>query len=96
MNSVSLLLRLKLLLWFFEVWVVFSLNCLSFIYSSVVTLFNDFKNYIITLDLIHDGRLVEFPIIMQISYIILRGQTTQRRVIITNILATLMICSTFI
>ena len=41
-----------------------------------------------TIDLIHDGRHVGFAIIMQISYSHLRGQTTQVREVITNILAT--------
>ena len=40
------------------------------------------------IDLIHDGRNVGFAIIMQISYSHLRGQTTQVREVITNILAT--------
>ena len=48
------------------------------------------------IDLIHDGRHVGFAIIMQISYSLLRGQTTQIREVITNILATQMICFTFI
>ena len=47
------------------------------------------------MDLIHDGRHVGFAIIMQISYTLLRGQTTQIREVITNILATQMICFTF-
>ena len=50
----------------------------------------------LTIDLIHDGRHVGFAIIMQISYTLLRGQTTQVREVITNILATQMICFTFI
>ena len=37
-----------------------------------------------------------FAIIMQISYTLLRGQTTQVREVITNTLATQMICFTFI
>ena len=48
------------------------------------------------MDLTHDGRHVGFAIIMQISYTLLRGQTTQVRKVITNILATQMICLTFI
>ena len=48
------------------------------------------------IDLIHDGRHVGFAIIMQISYKLLRGQTTQFREVIMNILATQMICFTFI
>ena len=48
------------------------------------------------IDLIHDGRDVVFATIMQISYSLLRGQTTQVREVITNILATQMICFTFI
>ena len=48
------------------------------------------------IDLIHDGRRVGFAIIMQISYTLLRGQTTQVREVIMNILATHMICFTFI
>ena len=47
------------------------------------------------IDLIHDGRHVGFAIIMQISYTLLRGQTTQVREVITNMLATQMICFTF-
>ena len=47
-------------------------------------------------DFIHDGRHVGFAIIMQISYTLLRGQTTQVREVITNILATQMICFMFI
>ena len=47
-------------------------------------------------ELIHDGRHVGFAIIMQISYTLLRGQTTQVREVITNTLATQMICFTFI
>ena len=46
-------------------------------------------------DLTHDGRHVGFAIIMQISYKLLRGgggQTTQVREIMTNILATRVIC----
>ena len=48
------------------------------------------------IDLIHDSRHVGFAIIMQISYTLLRGQTTQVREVITNILSTQMICFTFI
>ena len=48
------------------------------------------------IDHIHDGRHVGFAIIMQISYTLLRGQTTQVREVITNTLATQMICFTFI
>ena len=48
------------------------------------------------IDLIHDGRHVGFAIIMQIRYTLLRGQTAQVREVITNILATQMICFTFI
>ena len=44
------------------------------------------------IDLIHDGRHVGFAIIMQVSHTLLRGQTIQVRDVITNILATLMIC----
>ena len=55
-----------------------------------VILIQDFQ-----IDLIHDGRHVGFAIIMQISYTLLRGQTTQIREVITNILATQMICFTF-
>ena len=47
-------------------------------------------------DLIHNGRRVGFAIIMQISYTLLRGQKKQVREVITNILATQMICFTFI
>ena len=50
----------------------------------------------LSIDLIHDGRHDGFAIIMQISYSLLRGQTTQVREVITNILATQMICFTFI
>ena len=39
------------------------------------------------IDFIHDGLRVGFAIIMQISYTLLRGQTTQLREIITNRLA---------
>ena len=42
--------------------------------------------HVIWIDLIHDGRQVGFAIIMQISYTLLRGQTTQVREVITNIL----------
>ena len=42
------------------------------------------------IDLIHDSRHVGFAIIMQISYTFLKGQTTQVREVITNILATQM------
>ena len=46
------------------------------------------KFYLATLiDLIHDGRYVGFAIIIKISYTLLRGQTTQVREVITNILA---------
>ena len=49
------------------------------------------------IDLIHDGRHVGFAIIMQIScYTLPRGQTAQVREVIMNILATHMICFTFI
>ena len=48
------------------------------------------------IELIHDGRHVGFAIIMQISNTLVRGQTTQVREVITNILATQMICFTFI
>ena len=48
------------------------------------------------IDLIHDGRHVGFAIIMQISYTLLRGQTTKVREVLTNILATQRICFTFI
>ena len=48
------------------------------------------------IDLIHDGRHVGFTIIMQISFTLVRGQTTQVREVITNILATQMICFTLI
>ena len=48
------------------------------------------------IDLIHDSRHVGFDFIMQISYTLLRGQTTKVREVITNILATQMICFTFI
>ena len=47
-------------------------------------------------DLIQDGRHVGFAIIMQISYILLRGQTAQVREVITNIVATQMIVFMFI
>ena len=50
----------------------------------------------VQIDLIHDRRHVGFAIIMQISYTLLRGQTTQVREAIPNILATQMICFTFI
>ena len=50
----------------------------------------------VQIDLIHNGRHVGFAVIMQISYSHLRGQTTQVREVITNILATQMICFTFI
>ena len=50
----------------------------------------------VTIDLIHDSRHVGFAIIMQISYALLRGQTTKVREVITNILATQMICFMFI
>ena len=43
------------------------------------------------IDLTHDGRHIGFAIIMQISYTLLRGQTTQVPEVITNILATQMI-----
>ena len=48
------------------------------------------------IDLIHDSRHVGFAIIMQISYTFLRGQITQVPEVITNILATQMICFMFI
>ena len=48
------------------------------------------------IDLTHDSRHVGFAFIMQISYTLLRGQTTQVREVTTNILATQMICFTFI
>ena len=50
------------------------------------------------IDLIHDSRHVGFAItcIMQISGTLLRGQTTQVWEVITNTLATQMICFTFI
>ena len=48
------------------------------------------------IDLIHDGRHVGFAIIMQISYTLLMGQTAQVREVITNIVATQLICFTFI
>ena len=48
------------------------------------------------IDLNHDSRHLGFAIIMQISYTLLRGQTTQVREDITNIVATQMICVTFI
>ena len=49
-----------------------------------------------SIDLIHDSRHVGFAIITQISYTLLRGKTTQVREVITNILATQMICFMFI
>ena len=49
-----------------------------------------------SIDLIHDSRHVGFAIIMQISYTLLRGQTTQVREVITNILTTQIICFMFI
>ena len=49
-----------------------------------------------TTGFIRDGRHVGFAIIMQISHTLLRGQTTQVREVITNILATQMICFTLI
>ena len=54
------------------------------------------SNYAIAIDLIHDGRHVGFAMIMQISNTLVRGQTTQVREVITNILATQMIGFTFI
>ena len=51
---------------------------------------------LVLIDLIHDSRHVGFAFIMQISYTFLRGQTTQVREVITNILAAQMICFTFI
>ena len=48
------------------------------------------------IDLIHDGCHVGFAIVMQINYTLLRGQTTQVREVIKNILATQMIRFTFI
>ena len=51
-----------------------------------------FQGKELTIDLIHDSRHVGFAIIMQISYTLLRGQTTQVREVITNILAAQMIC----
>ena len=48
------------------------------------------------IDLIHDSRHIGFAIIMQISDTLLTGQTTQFWEVITNILATQMICFTFI
>ena len=48
------------------------------------------------IDLTHNGRHVGFAIIMQISNTLVRGQTTQVREVITSILATQMICFTFI
>ena len=50
----------------------------------------------VQIDLVHDRRHVGFAIIMQISYTLLRGQTTQVREAIPNILATQMIYFTFI
>ena len=46
--------------------------------------------------IIHDGRYVGFPIFMQISYTLLRWQTTRVREIIANILATQVINFKFI
>ena len=43
------------------------------------------------IDLIDDGRLVGFAIIVQISYALFRGQTAQVREIIAIILATQVI-----
>ena len=51
---------------------------------------------ICAIDLIHDGRHVGFATIMQISNTLVRGQTTQVQEVITNILATQMICFAFI
>ena len=56
----------------------------------------DFRIEIVPIDLIHDSRHVGFAIIKQISYTLLRGQTTQVREVITNFLATQMICFMFI
>ena len=44
------------------------------------------------INLIHDGRLVGFAIIVQIGYALFRGQTAQVREIIAIILATRVIC----
>ena len=55
----------------------------------------DFISFL-SIDLIHDSRHAGFAFIMQISYTFLRAQTTQVREVITNILATHMICFTFI
>ena len=63
------------------------------IYTNTFLVEKDIFDFLI--DLIHDGRHVGFAIIMQISYTLLRGQTTQVREVITNILATQMICLTF-
>ena len=49
-----------------------------------------------SIDIIHDGRHVGFAIIMQISYTLLRWQTTQVREITANTLATQVICFKFI
>ena len=40
------------------------------------------------IDLIHEGRHVGFAVMMQISYTLLTGQTTQVQEVMTNILAT--------
>ena len=54
------------------------------------------QNYVGTIDLIHNSRHVGFAFIMQISYTLLKGQTTQVREVIMNILATQVICFSFI
>ena len=66
-----------------------SIICLSLSYDEALTEAG------IPTNLIHNSRHVGFAFIMQISYTLLRGQTTKVQEVITNILATQMICFMF-
>ena len=92
-------------LYFQRVWLGYNIELADLIYwfgviahgvEEVIWLILHFQNQRAqTIDLIHDSRHAGFSFIMQISCTLLRGQTTQVREVITNILATKMICFTF-
>ena len=80
--------------------ILFYNTCVRSVIDYVQVFYNDLPQYLINelvrIDLIHDVRHVGFAIIMQISYTLLRGQTTRVREVITNMLDAQMICFTFI
>ena len=80
--------------------ILFYNTCVRSVIDYVQVFYNNLPRYLINelvrIDLIHDVRHVGFAIIMQISYTLLRGQTTRVREVITNMLDAQMICFTFI